>query len=236
MLSEQETLLTSQSRNALMGEMISLIAHQWRQPLNIISVLAQSFDEAWEFDEMTPEYTEKQVKLITDQVLYMSDTIEDFRNFFKSQQGQRFNLRDVINKALKLENYMLKQYNIELLVDLEDGIYLTGNPNEIMQVIINLINNARDAMVSADIKKRRISLTMKKVRDKCSISIFNNGTNIPDKIKEKIFEPYFTTRGSAGTGIGLYICQMILKNKYNGSIKAVNHPDGVEFVITVTAS
>lgn len=231
MLEKQENLLGSQSRSALMGEMVSLIAHQWRQPLNIISVLIQSFDEAWEYDEMTREYTKTQVKLIMDQILYMSETISDFRNFFKAQSSIRFDLSEVISKALSLEAYMLKQNNIELVKDLASGCELFGNPNEIIQVIMNLVNNAKDAMKSANIEKPMIFINATKCDTECKITIFNKGSQIPGNVMDKIFEPYFTTKGDAGTGIGLYICKMIIENKYNGRIEAVNSSEGVEFQI-----
>jgi signal transduction histidine kinase len=230
-INEQGDLLTSQSRMALMGEMVSLIAHQWRQPLNVIGVLVQSFQDAWEFDEMNSEYIEKQVKTVMDQIFYMSETITDFRNFFKSDSITDFDLKEVLEKALGLLDYMLKQSEITRTIDLAENCHISGNPNEIIQVVMNIVNNARDAMLSDNIDSPMIKITLKKLKDTLEIIIFNKGKQIPESILAKLFEPYFSTKGRDGTGIGLYICKMIIEHKYNGTIDAVNREDGVEFII-----
>ncbi|MCF7912965.1 MAG: tetratricopeptide repeat protein [Candidatus Cloacimonetes bacterium] len=230
-INEQGNLLTSQSRMALMGEMVSMIAHQWRQPLNVISVLVQSFEDAWEFDEMNADYIEKQVKLVMDQIFYMSETINDFRNFFKSESQGEFDLKHVLEKALGLLDYMLKQTNISRTTDLAEDCLISGNPNEIIQVVMNIINNARDAMLEDKIESPMIKISLNKTSDNIEMSIFNKGNQIPEHVRIKLFEPYFSTKGEKGTGIGLYICKMIIENKYHGTIEALNRDDGVEFVI-----
>jgi signal transduction histidine kinase len=172
-INEQGDLLTSQSRMALMGEMVSLIAHQWRQPLNIISVLVQSFEEAWEFEEMTAEYLEEQIKLVMDQIFYMSETITDFRNFFKSDSIKDFDLKEVLQKAMGLLDYMLKQSEIVVLTELAEDCLISGNPNEIIQVVMNIVNNARDAMLSDQIDTPALKMSLAKLDNVYEIKIYN---------------------------------------------------------------
>ncbi|MCF7912964.1 MAG: HAMP domain-containing histidine kinase [Candidatus Cloacimonetes bacterium] len=232
-INEQGDLLTSQSRMALMGEMVSIIAHQWRQPLNVISVLVQSFEDAWEFEEMTAEYLEKQIKLVMDQIFYMSETITDFRNFFKSDSITDVDLKEVLEKALGLLDYMLKQSAITITTDLAEACLASGNPNEIIQMVMNIVNNARDAMLEDKIEAPVIKISLSKTPENIAMSIFNKGNQIPEHFRAKLFEPYFSTKGKKGTGIGLYICKMIIENKYHGTIKAVNQDDGVQFIIKI---
>jgi signal transduction histidine kinase len=216
-----------------MGEMISLIAHQWRQPLNVIGVMVQSFQDAWEFDELTGEFIDQQVDIVMNQIQYMSDTITDFRDFFKPEMAQIFDIREAINKAIHLLGYVFKKYEIKLEKHLEEGCLLNGVPNDLVQVFLNIINNAQQAMRTAEIEYPMVRISMKKAQDNVVIKLFNIGTKIEDDNIDKLFEPYFTSKGENGTGIGLYICRKIIENKYQGSITANNTDSGVEFIITL---
>jgi len=191
----------------------------------------QSFEEAWEFEEMTAEYLEEQIKLVMDQIFYMSETITDFRNFFKSDSMEDFDLKEVLKKAMGLLDYMLKQSEIVVLTELSEDCRISGNPNEIIQVVMNIVNNARDAMLENSIESPMIKLSLNKLPDGIEITIFNKGNQIPEPVKVKLFEPYFSTKGKNGTGIGLYICKMIIENKYKGTIEVANCEEGVEFII-----
>ena len=230
-LNAQDDLLSTQSRMSLMGGMISAIAHQWKQPLNVIWVLVQAIDDSWRFDELTEEFMDNQVKQIGDQVHYMSETVNDFSKFFKPDYVQEYSVEETIEKALKLLAYMLKSSGINLVKELEGNCRLSGNPNELSQVIINIINNAREAILRDKIIAPEIRVKMNCNKERISITIYNKGNHIKPEILEKIFEPYFTTRGKEGTGIGLQICRQIIENKYNGTINASNCDGGVEFVM-----
>ena len=234
-INEQDDLLSSQSRMATIGEMVSLIAHQWRQPLNVIGLLVQSFQDAWEFDEMSDEFVDQQVKIVMEQINYMSDTITDFRNFFKSEFIREFELQEVVKKSLLLLDYSLKKSQIEILTEFEDECRFSGNPNDLVQVILNLLNNARDAIEEKNICKPYIRINMKKFNNNIVISVFNSGSHLSEAVKQKLFEPYYTTKGKEGTGIGLYICKMIIENKFHGTIDAQNLDAGVQFTIKLTA-
>ncbi|MDP8210002.1 MAG: tetratricopeptide repeat-containing sensor histidine kinase [Candidatus Stygibacter australis] len=227
----QDDLLSSQSRMSLMGGMISAIAHQWKQPLNVIWVLVQAIDDSWHFDELNEEFMDNQVKQIGEQVHYMADTVNDFSKFFKPEYVQEYSVAETIEKALKLLAYMLKSSGISLIKELDDNCRLSGNPNELNQVIINIINNAQEAILRDKIIAPEIRIRMNCNKEQISITIYNKGNHIKPENLEKIFEPYYTTRGKEGTGIGLQICRQIIENKYNGTINANNCEGGVEFVI-----
>lgn len=231
LLNTQDNLISSQSRMAVMGEMISLIAHQWRQPLNVIGILVQSFQDAWEYDDLSEEFVSQQVTEAMEQIKYMSDMITDFRNFFKPEGISKFNLKDAIENAIHLLNYLLQKSEIELETELSNNCFFNGVRNDITQVILNLMNNARDAMLAAGISKPLIRISLEKASDEIVIRVFNKGEQIPEETVAKLFQPYFTTKEENGTGIGLYLCQMIIENKYKGKIRGGNCPEGVEFII-----
>jgi signal transduction histidine kinase len=230
-LNTQGDLLSTQSRMAVMGEMISAIAHQWKQPLNVIWVLAQAIGEAWEFEELDDEFLESQLKRIGEQVMYMSETVDDFRNFFKQDYVRDFKVAETIEKSINLVSYMINKNEIKLIKELDEKCHLNGNPNELSQVIINIINNAREAILRGKIIVPEIRIRMNCHKERINITIYNKGNHIKAENLEKIFEPYYTTRGKEGTGLGLQICRQIIENKYNGTIIANNCDGGVEFVI-----
>jgi signal transduction histidine kinase len=232
-LNTQGDLLSTQSRMAMMGEMISAIAHQWKQPLNVIWVLAQAIGDAWEFEELDDEFMQNQLKLIGEQVMYMSDTVNDFRNFFKQDYLRDFMVSDTIKKSINLVTYMLDKNRIKLIKDFDNNCQLSGNPNELSQVLINVINNARDAILRTEVIEPQIRVSLSCDDELVKIIIYNNAERIEPEKLEKIFEPYYTTRGEEGTGIGLSICRQIIENKFNGRIWASNKSDGVEFEINI---
>lgn len=232
-INEQDDLLSSQSRMAVMGEMISLISHQWRQPLNTIGVMVQSFQDAWNFDELSEDFINQQVEIVMDQIMYMSDTINDFRNFFKLEMSQKFNPKDSVRKAAKLFTFTLKERDTKLITDFNCDCQVSGVPNDLVQVLLNILNNASQAMEFDHIQDRIIKIKLSQANDFMHIEIFNAGNNIPRNILSKLFEPYFSTKGDKGTGIGLYICRMIIENKFNGTLSAQNLPNGVNFSIRI---
>jgi len=232
-MNTQDDMLSSQARMAVMGEMVSSIAHQWRQPLNIISLLSQGIGDAWQYDELEDDFLDKQIELITGQISYMNETINDFRNFFKPEFIEEFCIANVLEKSIKLVGYMLKRDEVTLEKDFDQNCQTSGNPNELIQVIINILNNAREAMNRNTGNHSHLKMKLACNDSYASISILNNGHLIKNENIEKLFEPYFTTRGDSGTGIGLYISKMIIVNKFHGNIEVKNHKDGVEFIINI---
>jgi len=232
-MNTQGDLLSSQSRMAVMGEMVSSIAHQWRQPLNIVGILAQSIGDARDYDELNDEFLAKQLKHISGQVDYMNETINDFRNFFKPDFITDFCVKEVIEKSISLVAFMMKRESVTIETNLESVCKLSGNPNELIQVIINILNNAREAMVSDDIPDKKIVINLSCHSKIICIKIINTGNALPAELKTKIFEPYYTTKGDHGTGIGLHICRMIIEDKFNGKINTIDYSDGVQFIIEI---
>ncbi|MDP8321499.1 MAG: tetratricopeptide repeat protein, partial [Candidatus Stygibacter australis] len=133
-INQQDDLLSSQSRMAVMGEMLSLISHQWRQPLNTIGVMVQSFQDAWSFDELNDEFINQQVEIVMDQIMYMSDTINDFQDFFKLKIADNFNLKDSILKSIKLLDFAFQKGRIKLITDFKCECPVMGVHNDIVQV------------------------------------------------------------------------------------------------------
>ena len=234
---QKDKLLLQQSKMAAMGEMIGAIAHQWRQPLNSLALNIQLLEDLVENNELTLEKTEEFVEKNMQTIEFMSQTIDDFRNFFrKDKEAVEFNLKEVIEKTITLQKAQLQDHNIKIETDLDD-ITIRGYKNEFMQVILNLISNSKDAIEERRKKignfEGKIYITSKKDNNKCIITLKDNGGGIPDKIKNRVFEPYFTTKEEGkGTGIGLYMVKEII-DRMNGKISFKNIDDGVEFKIVL---
>lgn len=232
---EKDVMLIKQSRQAAMGEMIGNIAHQWRQPLNALGLMIQNCYESFQCGEMTPEYLEKKIRRMTGLIQHMSQTIEDFRNFFRpDKEKQEFSLKEVVEKTLSFVKASFNNNNIKLIFEAEMDIRISGFPNEYAQVLMNILNNAKDALLEKKIEKPyvRISLTWK---DKVSVvTVTDNAGGIPEDIIDKVFEPYFTTKDPGkGTGIGLYMSKTIIEKNMNGRLTVRNVAEGAEFRIEV---
>lgn len=232
---EQERLLLQQSRLATMGEMISNIAHQWRQPLNQISILKDTFVDDYYFKDLNDEKVEKFSKTVTNSLNYMSQTIDDFRNFFKpDKEKKEFSINDNIKTALSLVNDALKSSNIILNFEQkEENIVIIGYPSEFSQVILNILNNAKDALKSNNNSDNRlIYIEAFKENSKAIVKIKDNAGGINENIIGKIFDPYFTTKAkSQGTGLGLYMSKMIIEQNIGGKLYVYNEGNGAVFVI-----
>jgi signal transduction histidine kinase len=241
---QKEILLFEQSKMAAMGEMIGNIAHQWRQPLSAISTAASSIKLEKEFGTLTDDKIIKNVDAIVGITKHLSQTIDDFRNFFKSSKEKiEFDLNDIVNKNLTLMESAFKSNNITVKVQKYDELQLVGYPNEITQAILNILNNAKDALkVLAYEEEKYIFINYTKTNDYAILSIKDSGGGIKEDIIEKIFEPYFTTKHkSQGTGIGLYMTRQIIVDHMKGEIEVHNSKYkynekeylGAEFVITL---
>lgn len=235
-LNMQDDLISSQSRMAMMGELISIIAHQWKQPLNVIWVMTQAIGDAWEYEELDDQFMESQLESIGKQVMYMSETVNDFRNYFNQDYIIKFKVADAVDKSINLVSYMTDKSGINLIKELEETCYLQGNPNELSQVLINLFNNARDEILQNEILDPYIKVNLSCDAEFITITVFNKGKQIDPENLEKIFEAFYSTKGERGTGIGLSICRKIIENKFGGEIIARNLDDGVEFAITIPNS
>jgi signal transduction histidine kinase len=225
-----ERLLIQQSRLAAMGEMIGNIAHQWRQPLNTLGLVVQNIQVDFQDRLLSEDALEKYVATAMQAIDHMSCTIDDFRDFFKpNKEKQLFPVRDGVADAIKLVESSFANSRIDITLDGGDGAWAAyGHPSEFAQVVLNILANARDAIVGKGIAGK-IHAAVKKEGSAVSVSIRNNGGGIPDEILDKVFDPYFTTK-DCGTGIGLYMSKMIMEHM-DGEMGIRNIDDGVEVLL-----
>jgi signal transduction histidine kinase len=237
-LREKEQLIIQQSKMATMGEMIGNIAHQWRQPLNVIAIKKAEVVDSYYDDLLTDEMMERFDNDLDHTLQYMSKTIDDFRNFFiPTKEKIEFDIIQSIYESNNIVLSQLKNHNIDLIFEPnDDHIYLVGYPNEFKQVIINLINNAKDAILkrveNSEIDRGNINIYIKNSDNEIYISITDNGGGIPKSILQKVFEPYFTTKfKSQGTGLGLYMSKTIIEKNMSGKLLVKNVKNGAKFTI-----
>lgn len=235
-LLEQERLLAQQSKLATMGEMISNIAHQWRQPLNSLALKIQYIPMAVEFGELDEQFATNFEEEGMEYIRYMSQTIDDFRNFFKpDKQKTELCVKDAVYRAYKLVGDSLHSAYVKVNIDIEDvDLNVMGYPNEFSQVLLNILNNAKDALVEKRSDNRNILIKVTSIVEGVNISICDNAGGIPDSIIDKIFEPYFTTKHQAqGTGLGLYMSKVIIEQNMHGVLSVKNSSLGACFEITL---
>ncbi|MCD4758807.1 MAG: GHKL domain-containing protein [Arcobacteraceae bacterium] len=219
----QKQLFKSE-KMASMGEMIGNIAHQWRQPLSIISTGATGMKMKKTFNTLDDKFFEETCDLINDNAQYLSKTIDDFRNFIKGDRVKlKFDLEENINSFLKLVDSSIKNHSITMIYDLEKNITLNSYPNELIQCYMNIFNNAKDILDTINENDRFIKLTSKVNKDRIIISFQDSGGGIDDNILEKIFEPYFTTKDKkTGTGLGLHMTYTMVVEGMGGQIEVNN--------------
>jgi len=226
-----EKILSQQTKMASMGEMIGNIAHQWRQPLTAISIAAGGIKLNYEFDMEERDQTIIELDNIVENTKFLSSTIESFQNFLKvNKVTSKFSLQSTCQKTLSIINANLKSHSIRVIENYASETSIRGIENELIQVFLNIINNAADKLKTSTEKQAekiiKISITEKE--DKVIISIHDNGNGIPPEILSKIFEPYFTTKHqSQGTGLGLYMTHQIIE-KMGGKITVKNDAFQIE--------
>ncbi|QWR76911.1 sensor histidine kinase [Candidatus Magnetomonas plexicatena] len=241
-LIESEAMLIQQSKMASMGEMIGIISHQWKQPLNAVTLNVQDIKDAYVHGELDDIYIDDVVGSTMQQIEFMAKTIDDFRNFFiPSKKKTKFDVKSAIEELLSMFIHIYNRHNVVVSISAEqDALLLTdGYPNEFKQVVLNILNNAKEAVVSKkkmdNSIKGHIEVNIKNSEDNSKIIILvkDNGGGIPDDVIGKIFEPYFTTKEHEGTGIGLYMSKTIIETNMGGSLTVHNVNEGAEFEIVL---
>lgn len=233
---EKDEMLITQSRNAALGEMINNIAHQWRQPITSIGLLVQNLEDVYEEGRLSKEYMRNAVEKALNQIEYMSQTINDFRNFFKTTKIRtKFSLRKSLDSVMNLASPQLMYHDLEVNIEGEDVI-LYGLENEFKQVILNVLMNAKDAilerMEEGVLQAGYINVSIFRDEKSVVVKISDNGGGMAPDIMGRIFEPYFTTKfKKQGTGIGLYMTKAIVEKHMQGTIRAKNIEAGAEFSI-----
>ncbi|SLM29591.1 putative Histidine kinase [Desulfamplus magnetovallimortis] len=245
-LAEQQ--LRQAQKMAAMGEMLSAIAHQWRQPLNALSTYIASLPAAFYNGMISKSFIEKLVTEADAQIQFMSRTINDFREYFRpSKNKQKFDIMEAVQIAVKLVRAQLKQNGITLKIDSPfdadaQKLPVFGYRNEFVHVLVNIVSNAKDAIHEKEEKQSKDNLRLITISVDIddiyvNLDIQDSGTGIPDHLLEKIFTPYFSTRGtSTGTGIGLYMAKMIVEKEMKGTIDAQSTPEGAIFTIRLPMS
>lgn len=234
---KQDEILIEHSKLAAMGELLSMIAHQWKQPLSVLSILIQKLDLLNSKEKLTKTFIETQVKKASTLIQEMSNTTDDFKDLLKNDKIKEYFLfKKMVKKRVSFVMDDLKIHDIQIKLDIEEKIGMFGYERELSQVIINLISNSKDALLLNKIREPFILIKAKVKDERIKISIFDNAQGIKEDILNKIFDPYFTTKDSYnGTGLGLYMSKIIIE-RMDGSLSAKNYKKGVVFTILLPFS
>ncbi len=232
-LNSQNSFMAHQARLASMGEMINSIAHQWRQPLNRINSCVAVLDSISNFNPDENKIIASKIKSIEQNTKYMSDTIEDFANFFHPNKEQtRFTLQNAVKKALELIKSRTNE--VDIVISSDEDVWVSSFKKEYQQVILSILHNAIDNFEEKNTKDPKINIIIKPKRYSSYLCIHDNGGGIENNDINRIFEPYFTTKFSAqGTGLGLYMSKMIIENSMDGELSVKNENGGACFEIEI---
>lgn len=234
-LRRQERLLIRQGRLAAMGEMIANIAHQWRQPLNTLGLIVQELPTYYRQNLFSEEYLESSVGRAMQVINYMSQTIDGFRNFFgPDKEKQRFLAAEILEQTLTILQGTLAAAKVAIEVEADPEAEVYGIPNEYAQVLLNILMNAKDALAERKVEQPSIKVRLARERGRTVLSIEDNAGGIPQEIIERVFDPYFTTKGpDKGTGIGLFMSKTIIEKNMQGVLTVCNTEHGARFCVEV---
>lgn len=234
-LREKDRILMIQGRQAVMGELISNIAHQWRQPLNILGLLAQELYMSYKKGLFTKELMESNITKTMQLIKDMSKTIEDFRNFSRPDREKvSFSVLQAIGNTLSLLEEGFKADDISIKVEREIDPVISGYPNEYSQVLLNILINAREVFLARRVANPSIVIRVFSEEGRAMVTVTDNAGGIAPDIIDKVFDPYFTTKGpEQGTGIGLFMSKAIIEKKMSGVLSVRNTESGAQFRIEV---
>ncbi|MDY0051671.1 MAG: ATP-binding protein [Aliarcobacter sp.] len=232
---QQESILIQQSRLAATGEMIGNIAHQWRQPLSLITTCASGIKLEKEFGISTEDTELEKLNTIIQSSNYLSKTIDDFRNFFKPNKEKKyFSIEEMTEQSIRLVNASFNFHFIKINKNYNQIQKVYGFPNEFSQAILNILSNAKDALSEKNIESPFINIEIYENEEYGFLGIEDNAQGISEDILTKIFDPYFTTKHKTqGTGIGLYMSKMIIEKNMNGSLTVENTKNGAKFIFVI---
>ncbi len=232
---KKDKAILQQSRLAKVGSMISMIAHQWRQPLSELSGILMELETATRFKKVDEKHILNSIDRSNEMIDFMSNTIDDFRNFYKpDKKKEYFWVSDACKKALNLVDATLHNLSIELFLDIKNDKKIFGYPTEYSQVILNLISNAKDILAEKKISDPKISITIDSKGMQSIVTIKDNAGGINEENLDMIFDPYYSTKDSTkGTGLGLYISKIIIENNMGGDLSVENDNEGAIFKIIV---
>lgn len=230
-----EKMMIEQSRMAIMGEMIGMIAHQWRQPITIIGMIANNTILTLEYDELNKQQLLDDLNAIDKQIHYLSTTIDDFRSFFRPNKlPQKITLREISNDLLMLLGRSYNNFGINLQFDGDSDTPFVTYKNELMQVLLNILANSKDAFEERHISEASILFRTLESEEMITFLIEDNAGGIADDIIDKIFDPYFSTKSEKnGTGLGLYMSAIIVEKHLGGTIHVYSDNEGTIFTISI---
>ena len=230
---EKDKAILRQGKLARLGSMISMIAHQWRQPLTELSGVLMELETATRFKKVNDEHILNSIERSDKLIEFMSNTIDDFRNFYKPDKSKEsFFIEDSCRRAYGIINATLKNLRIEFILDVKKPREAFGYPMDFSQVVLNILGNAKDILVERKIQNPKIFLTITSDKNKSIITIKDNAGGINPKYFDTLFDPYFSTKDS-GTGLGLYISKHIIEKNMDGELSVKNDEDGAVFTIVL---
>ena len=234
-LIQKDKLLTVQSKQAVMGEMISMIAHQWRQPLSTITLqIADLQFKHMLGKDIHEEEIDTALNDISDTIIYLSETIDDFKTYFHpDKEILEIEIGELLQKAVNFTLPRVKDRDVKITITKTGDINIKTYVNELIQVVLNILNNAIDAHNDTKLKDPTISLSVKDIGSDILIYIVDNAGGIQEENLPKLFEPYFSTKGKNGTGLGLYMSQMIIQKQFNGEIDVKTAENFSTFIINI---
>lgn len=233
-LRKKEQVFMQQSRLAAMGEMLVNISHQWRQPLNLLGLKIQELGLSYKYGTFSDKLLDDNIENAMGIIQHMSQTINDFQNFLSpNKERTSFKVKEVIDKTVGLVEDYFKSQGISIVIDSTGAPEITGYANEYGQVLLNLLNNARDAFLERGVNDRRITVRSW-VENGAVVTVTDNAGGIEDEIMHKVFDAYFTTKPlGKGTGVGLFMSKAIIEHNMGGRLSARNVEGGAEFKIEV---
>ncbi|NOX15414.1 MAG: GHKL domain-containing protein [Epsilonproteobacteria bacterium] len=234
-LEKNQKLLIAQSKQAAMGEMINMIAHQWRQPLSVISMAASNIVIDIELDINDKNALKEESKEIINEINFLSQTIDDFRNFFKTDKKvEKVKISEILDKAIRLVEKQFISRSIEIIHNFQDEKNITTYSRELIQVFLSILNNSKEAYEEIKDIKKVIKIEIRGYDNRVSIVITDNAGGVKEDMVERIFEPYFSTKEKKnGSGLGLYMSKTIIEKHLQGTIKAYNYGNGISLEIVL---
>lgn len=234
-LRRMDQTMIQQGRLAALGEMINNIAHQWRQPLNNIGLIIQNIQLSYDSGTITSAEMECQIDKAMDVIMHMSGTIDDFRNFFRTdKEKQGFCVNKALRRTLDFVSAALENRNVRVVIEEDEDVTAFGYQNEYSQVLLNIISNAGETCFERCLEEAQISIRITSENGRSVVYIHDNCGGIPEDVMPRIFDPYFTTRApDRGTGIGLYMSKVIIEQNMSGKLTVRNLDNGAEFRVEV---
>jgi len=234
---EKEKQLILQSRMASMGELLSMIAHQWRQPLNVMSLIVSKIKLDLRLGVLDEKNIQEAMEKLDELIKHLSKTIDDFRKFYRNEEVSQFaDVKKLVDELLTIAKPSITNNNIEIYLDIKCDKQIKTYPNELKQVLLNLIKNAEDILIERKVENPyiKISAYYDERKNVCVIEVSDNAGGVDEKIKDKIFNPYFTTKNEInGTGLGLYMSKQIVEDRLKGRLKVYNSDEGAVFRLEI---